>query len=116
MTARAVASLYGHLVRVEVISEQTMRAASSPLFQGINALGWSIAYGMGFFLQTEAKPFGPVDVAFGNGGFGGSVAGAWPEYGIGFSYVMNELRDEMQVEESRGHRLLKALHEAIKRT
>jgi CubicO group peptidase (beta-lactamase class C family) len=51
-----------------------------------------VAYGLGFELQTELAPFGPSREAFGFTGVGGSVHGAWPEHGVGFSYCMNQLR------------------------
>ena len=39
-------------------------------------------------------PFGPVEVAFGHNGAGGSCHGAWPKQRVGFSYAMNEMRDD----------------------
>jgi CubicO group peptidase (beta-lactamase class C family) len=55
---------------------------------------------------------GPVAEAFGHGGAGGSCHRAWPEQGIGFSYAMNQLRDDNDVD-PRSQSLLDATHRAI---
>jgi hypothetical protein len=64
--------------------------------------------GAGFQLQVDDR-FGPVAEAFGHGGAGGSLHGAWPEQRIAFSYVPNLLRDDGQSSE-RAHSLLRALY------
>ena len=69
-------------------------------------------FGVGFELQTERMHLGPVRDAFGHGGAGGSCHGAWPEYGIGFSYAMSRLRDDHDVD-PRSQSLLDAVHRAI---
>ena len=69
-----------------------------------------MAYGVGFHLQTENRPFGAPDDGFGHQGAGGSVHGAWPEQRIGFSYLMNELRNPL--DDPRAGALLSALASA----
>lgn len=118
-TARSVARLYGCLARggeingFRLLNEQSVELAQKCLAGGEDPTsGWPKAYGVGFALQTERRPFGPVDLAFGHGGAGGSIHGAWPTERIGFSYAMNEMRDELI--DSRAAALLQALHSALK--
>ena len=117
-TARSVARLYGCLARGgEIDGFRLLTKASVELGQKCLAVGqdpitgWPRAYGVGFALQTDKQPFGPVDVAFGHGGAGGSIHGAWPAERIGFSYAMNEMRDEVM--DPRAAALLDALYIAV---
>jgi CubicO group peptidase (beta-lactamase class C family) len=71
-------------------------------------------YGVGFELQTELRPLGPPADAFGHTGAGGSIHCAWPSHGVGASYVMNELRDDNDVD-PRAQALLKALYPCVAR-
>ena len=43
---------------------------------------------------------------------GGSAHGAWPDHGVGFSYAMNEMRDD-PTGDPRSRGLLRALYEAV---
>lgn len=117
-TARSVARLYGCLARggeidgFRLLDKQSVKLAQRCLAAGHDPItGWPRAYGVGFALQTDKRPFGPVDLAFGHGGAGGSIHGAWPNERIGFSYAMNEMRDEPL--DTRAAALLHAVHSAL---
>ncbi|MGA8355214.1 MAG: serine hydrolase domain-containing protein [Solirubrobacteraceae bacterium] len=116
--ARSMARLYACLARggeldgVRLLESDTIRQASQCLMRGRDPLlDMPEAYGFGFELQTELGFFGPPQDAFGYGGAGGSLHGAWPKERVGFSYAMNQMRDDLQ--DPRGRALLKALHEAL---
>lgn len=115
-TARSIARLYaevasggGRLVRPETLRLCTAELADS--WDGVN--DERRRYAAGVSLQIETMQFGPPADAFGHGGAGGSVHGAWPSHGIGFSYAMNRLIDGV---DPRATRLLAALHECVERT
>ena len=115
-TARSISRLYGALAcggvldGVRIISPEGLARASAPLSSGTDPYtGERMTFGVGFMLQTEDKPFGPAKVAFGHNGAGGSVHGAWPEERVGFSYAMNDMRDDPAGDE-RVSALLDALH------
>lgn len=65
-------------------------------------------YGLGFELADPVGTYGPEPVAFGHSGAGGGRHGAWPERGIGFSFLPGELRSEDT--DDRASTLLAALH------
>lgn len=118
-TARSVARLYGALARggeidgVRLLSPETLALAHNQLSHGREPFdNERKAWGVGFALQTEDAPFGPATVAFGANGAGGSAHGAWPLQRIGFSYAMNELRDDPAGDE-RVSALLDTLHECV---
>ncbi len=120
-TARAVARMYtclaqdGELDGVRLMSAKSVQLGRTCLARGDDPfLKSPLAFGVGFGLQTAERPFGPPLDAFGHGGAGGSIHGAWPSLGVGFSYVMNELRDE-QEPDPRGQALLAALHDCVMR-
>ena len=118
-TARSIARLYACLARggeldgVRLLSEDSVRLGRTELARGWDAIvEGPLAFGVGFELQTEDEPFGPVGDAFGHGGAGGSKHGAWPALRVGFSYAMNLMRDD-EDEDGRAQALLRALHEAV---
>jgi CubicO group peptidase (beta-lactamase class C family) len=112
-TARSIAKLYavvasggGSLMRPE-----TVALGAQTLSDGMDVLnGERRRFGAGFHLQIETMQFGPPPDAFGHGGAGGSVHGAWPSRGVGFSYAMNRLIDG---DDPRAKRLLAELFAAI---
>jgi CubicO group peptidase (beta-lactamase class C family) len=71
-------------------------------------LGIEQRFGVGFMLQVPSKPLGPPLDAFGHDGAGGSVHGAWPSHGLGYSYAMNRMRDDCD-RDPRAAALLEAL-------
>jgi CubicO group peptidase (beta-lactamase class C family) len=117
-TARSIARLYGTLARggesdgVRLLLPETLELGRRCLARGTDAIfGWPLAYGVGFALQTELREMGPPDSAFGHCGAGGSAHGAWPEWRVGFSYAMNEMRESME----RSDALLAALYGVVDR-
>ncbi len=119
-SARAAALLYGCLARggdmggVRILRPQTIEQGIRCLARGVEPyLQQTLAYGVGFQLQTDAGPFGNAAIAFGHDGAGGSMHGAWPELRTGFSYVTNTLlRSEGR--DPRAVALLAALHDCIR--
>jgi CubicO group peptidase (beta-lactamase class C family) len=110
-TARSLARLYANVDRL--LSPASIELGRTTVARGRDELhGGEAHFGIGFELQTARMHLGPEPRAFGHGGAGGSVHGAWPEHGIGFSYAMNELRDDKDVD-PRSERLLDALHRAV---
>lgn len=94
------------------MSAETVALANRERSRGRDALAAeSIAFGAGFELQTERLPHGPAVVAYGHTGAGGSCHGAWPRHRVGFSYVMNQMREEYDDDRSRS--LLAALYAAV---
>lgn len=119
-TARSVARLYGCLAvggmldGVRVVSADAVELGRQPLSVRREPLGdVDVAFGVGFRLPTSAGEYGPVEQAFGHTGAGGSVHGAWPEHGIGFSYAMNRMSSDAN--DVRGAALLDALAASIER-
>jgi CubicO group peptidase (beta-lactamase class C family) len=112
-TARAIATFYGALARL--ISPGTLRLGVTELeFRYEPLLGSPQSFGVGFALQTELNAFGPPACAFGHGGAGGSVHGAWLAERVGFSYAMNLMRDDQQDGDPRSKALLGALHDCLR--
>jgi CubicO group peptidase (beta-lactamase class C family) len=110
-TARSMARLYASLDRL--LTPASMELGRTTISRGPDpAHGADQHFGVGFELQTERMHLGPVPGAFGHGGAGGSCHGGWPEFGIGFSYVMNQLRDDHDVD-PRSQFLLDAVHRSI---
>lgn len=118
-TARSLARLYGALAiggeldGVRLLAPETLELAQTQLSRGREAFtGELLSFGIGFMLQTEDSPFGPPEIAFGHGGAGGSCHGAWPEQRVGFSYAMNEMRDDLEGDD-RVETLLNALYACV---
>jgi len=112
-TARSVARFYGNLERL--LTPATIELGRTTMSEGRDEVhGGESRFGVGFELQTARMHLGPVPEAFGHGGAGGSCHGAWPEHGIGFSYAMNQMRDDHEVD-PRSQSLLDALFGAITR-
>lgn len=118
-TARSLARLYGCLARggtldgVRLISQGTLAIGVGELARRWDPLIQEPqAFGVGFQLQTECRPFGPPSDAFGHGGAGGSIHCAWPAERIGLSYAMNLMRDD-EVVDPRAQALLRAVHQAV---
>jgi CubicO group peptidase (beta-lactamase class C family) len=111
-TARSVARFYASLRRF--LSPATLRLGTTVLSSRFDPLmERQTSYGVGFQLQTDMLPLGPVPDAFGHGGAGGSVHGRWPRQRLGFSYAMNLLRDDPA--DMRAAALLTALYHCAQR-
>ncbi|HET6448656.1 MAG TPA: serine hydrolase domain-containing protein [Conexibacter sp.] len=117
-TARSLARLYGCLARggeldgVRILSQETVALARSELTRGEEMPGVEIAFGAGFWRQTSLGTFGAPADAFGFPGAGGSNHAAWPSERVGFSYAMNEMRNQEAID-ARSKALLDALHRAV---
>jgi CubicO group peptidase (beta-lactamase class C family) len=116
--ARSMAKFYGALVHPTkdlgspLISREALCEVTRPLAQGVDrCFGDPLAFGAGFQLQTDQQLLGPSKDAFGHGGAGGSIHGAWPSLNAGFSFCMNQLRDEPT--DRRAAALLEELHAAV---
>jgi CubicO group peptidase (beta-lactamase class C family) len=119
-TARSLARLYaciaceGELDGMRLLQPATIEQARQCLTQGWSPiLDVPEEYGFGFELQGELAVFGPPTNAFGYSGAGGSVHGAWPDERVGFSYAMNQMRDDL--DDPRARALLKTLQEVVGR-
>jgi CubicO group peptidase (beta-lactamase class C family) len=119
-TARSLARLYGCLAAggvldgVRIVSADAIDLGRRPLSVRREPLiDVDVAFGVGFRLPTSAGEYGPVAGAFGHTGAGGSVHGAWPEHGIGFSYALNRMSSAP--DDVRAAALLDALAKSIER-
>lgn len=119
-TARSIARLYGALARggeidgVRIISPEALALVRAPLASGLHPYTKEhMAFAAGFALQNETDSFGPPPAAFGHTGLGGSTHGAWPQERVGFSYAMNEMRDD-PTGDPRPNALLDALYTSIR--
>ena len=118
-TARSIARLYGclssggRLGSVNLLSSAAILKARECLASGYDPFqALPVAFGIGFELQNERMILGPESDAFGHGGAGGSVHGAWPSRHTGFSYVTNRLGPST-TPDARAARLLNALYVSI---
>ena len=99
--ARAYAATIGEVDGIRLLSEDTVRAASTVQTDSSTSWGmppgledFGITMGLGFQLHTPmADLLGPS--SFGHGGAGGSMGLAAPEHGLGFGYVMNRMLTEI---------------------
>jgi CubicO group peptidase (beta-lactamase class C family) len=119
-SARSLARLYGCLAGggaidgVRLLRPETVELGAACLARGAEPyVEETMAFGVGFQLQTDAARFGPATVAFGHTGTGGSVHGAWPVPNVGFSYLTNTLR-EARGADPRAIALLDALHDCVR--
>ena len=72
----------------------------------------AMAFGVMWALQTPQGRFGPAPDAFGHSGAGGSIHGGWPTEKTGFSYVMNQMRDDP--EDRRSRYVLQRLYDIVR--
>jgi CubicO group peptidase (beta-lactamase class C family) len=117
-TARSMARLYGCLAcggrlgAVALARKDSVAGCIEEQSRGTDQLtGEWLAFAAGFMLQTPYAFLGPTAEGFGHGGAGGSIHGGWPSKRTGFSYVMNQMRDE--VTDDRSRVLLASLYTAI---
>jgi CubicO group peptidase (beta-lactamase class C family) len=118
-TAAAIARFYAGLANGgawtgrQLLSPATIDLGRRRLSHGRDAFfDDPLMFGAGFELQMPELPrYGPEENAFGHSGAGGSVHGAWPRLGIGFSYCMNVMRTEEA--DARGSSILQSLHECL---
>ncbi len=119
-TSRSIARFYaclasgGELDGLTLLAQETIGVGRTALARGPDEVfGDDKAFGVGFALQVDARELGPSADAFGHSGAGGSLHGAWPTERVGFSYCMNQLRDDESEPDTRGVNLLDALSEGV---
>lgn len=117
-TARSMARLFGCLAcggrlgDTRLVRDAAVTEGIGEISRGTDPLtGEWLAYAAGFMLQTPYAFLGPTAEGFGHGGAGGSIHGAWRSKRTGFSYVMNEMREEIGDDRSRV--LIAALYAAV---
>ncbi|ASR35664.1 penicillin-binding protein [Prauserella marina] len=111
-TARAMATLYALLADDRIGSPDALARATRTWSRGTDVINdRPVHFGLGFELADSIGTYGPAANAFGHSGAGGGRNGAWPDAGIGFSFVSNEMRAENA--DGRADRLLAAVHEAL---
>ncbi|WP_238591986.1 serine hydrolase domain-containing protein [Pseudonocardia sp. EC080625-04] len=112
--APAVARLYGALADPDrsPVPAAALDRATRTHAEGLDAVNdRPLRFGLGYELADPIGTFGPEPVAFGHSGAGGGRHGAWPERGIGFSFLTNEMRAEDT--DDRASALLGALHACL---
>lgn len=100
-TARSMARFYSSLVarggNTPLLEPAVVREATTERSRGRDPFSdHPFRFGLGFQLQTQLRQLGPCEGAFGHGGAGGSTHGAWPDRGVAFSYVMNQMRSDLR--------------------
>lgn len=111
-TATAMARLYDLLLCGNLVSNDYLATATRTWSAGADVINdRPVRFGLGYELADPIGTYGPVTVAFGHSGAGGGRHGAWPEHGIGFSFLTNELRSEDV--DQRAATLLSALHAVV---
>ncbi len=112
-TADAMAKLYSLLVTPGhlgggIVATEALEVATSPRASGTDCLtDRPLDFGLGYELAEPTGTYGPVSRAFGHSGAGGSIHGAWPEHGLGFSFLTNEMLSDAA--DRRAKDLLEAL-------
>lgn len=110
--ARMYASCIGEVDGVRTLQDSTVAAATVEQACGKDAvLMAESCFGLGFMLGTS---FGAANArsAFGHAGAGGSLAFADPSTGLGFGYVMNDLRFDAKGD-PRSEELVKAVYRSL---
>ena len=108
--ARLYASCVGEVDGVRLLQPSTIAAATVEQACGKDeVLMIESCFGLGFML---GKSFGAAKArsAFGHAGAGGSLAFADPDAGIGFGYVMNDLRFDVTEGDPRSESLVRAMY------
>ena len=116
--ARSMARFYGCMAMggtldgVTVLKPETVELGQREISRFMDPyIAEAMAFGVMWALQTRQGRFGPAPDAFGHSGAGGSIHGAWPTKGVGFSYTMNEMRSDPT--DARSRYVLQALFEAV---
>jgi CubicO group peptidase (beta-lactamase class C family) len=111
--ARMYASCIGEVDGVRTLQAATVAAATVEQACGKDAVLMSDScFGLGFMLGASFGAANPPS-AFGHAGAGGSLAFADPETGIGFGYVMNDLRFDAKEGDPRSAELVQAVYRSL---
>jgi CubicO group peptidase (beta-lactamase class C family) len=112
--ARMYASCIGEVEGIRTLQPPTIAAATMEQACGKDAvLMIDSCFGLGFMLGRAFGAANPRS-AFGHAGAGGSLAFADPETGLGFGYVMNDLRFDANGD-PRSEELVKAVYRSLER-
>lgn len=118
-TARALARLYGALAcggevdGVHVLSEEGIERCHVETSNGQDqVLLRPTRFSLGFMLPMPGMPHARNPRNFGHAGAGGSLSYADLEERIGFSYVMNKMRNDMMLD-TRAAALIEAMYESL---
>jgi CubicO group peptidase (beta-lactamase class C family) len=115
--ARSLARLYASIVGdgvdgIRTLAPATVTAASEERACGPDlVIGAPTCFGLGFMLGASFGAANPPS-AVGHAGAGGSLAFADPAAGLGFAYVMNDLRFDLEGD-PRSEELVRAVYAAI---
>jgi CubicO group peptidase (beta-lactamase class C family) len=113
--ARLYATLIGDVDGVRILDPATVERACEPQCVGPDRIiMFDMCYGLGFMrppglLHGSGTAMGPA--AFGHGGAGGSFTFADPDSAVGFAYVMNRLRFDL--DDGRAASLVAATYESL---
>ena len=117
--ARSLARVYGALSiggaldGVHVLGGDSIKRAAVEQAAGQDTmLPNKTRFGLGFWLCLDGN-MGPNDSSFGHPGAGGSIGFADPARGIGFGYVMNQMKAGLTETETTGRRLIEALYSSL---
>ncbi len=109
----AVLAAGGSTTRHRLLRKATLDQATRERFDGDEAgFGWPIRFAAGFMLNKD-RVFGPTPHAFGHSGWGGHLAFADPERGIGVAYVANRMATFGGGADPRRAKLLDALYRSL---
>lgn len=110
--ADSIARAYSLVQSGELVSAPTRELFTRTWSEGLDSVNdRPLRFGLGYELQDPIHTYGPVERAYGHSGAGGCLHGAWPEYGIGFSFHTNEMFSENV--DRRAKDLLSALRKAL---
>ena len=113
--ARMYAACVGEVDGVRILQPSTVAAATVEQACGKDeVIMVDTCFGLGFML---GKSFGAANGphAFGHAGAGGSLAFADPDAGLGFGYVMNDLRFDAREGDPRSEQLVRAVYSCLGR-
>lgn len=110
--ADSIARVYSLVESGALVSAPTRALFTRTWSEGLDAVNdRPLRFGLGYELQDPIHTYGPVERAYGHSGAGGCLHGAWPDYGIGFSFHTNEMLAENV--DRRAKDLLGALRKAL---
>jgi CubicO group peptidase (beta-lactamase class C family) len=110
--ARLYASCVGEVDGIRTLSADAVERATRVRARGKDAvLMIESCFGLGFMLGPSFGAANPANV-FGHAGAGGSLAFADPDRGLGFGYVMNDLRFD-RTGDPRSEELVRAVYRAL---
>ena len=111
--ARMYAACIGDVDGVRLLNDETVTRATEVLSSGVDCvIGQPLTIGLGFMLAPTFPP-GVGLRTFGHSGAGGSLAFADPDRGLGFAYVMNQMKLSVTHLDPRGNALVTAAYQVL---